>query len=167
MFGFFFKLFVWQKEAVNCDQSDLCLGHLPYDPCHWNSPCLSVHGWDCAQSSKKKHKGSKDTETNMRLEGLWMHNACKRTTLSTLSTLHCCCIWKNKTYFTKTNFFFFILSLATIPSNHSSLQIILFFKLVMYFCALRQSTKSRFGKFLSISFPDPNLLLQTYINLIY
>lgn len=64
-------------------------------------------------------------------------------------------------------FFFFILSLATIPSNHSSLQIILFFKLVMYFCALRQSTKSRFGKFLSISFPDPNLLLQTYINLIY
>lgn len=32
MLGFFFKLFVWQKEAMNCDQSDLCLGRLPYDP---------------------------------------------------------------------------------------------------------------------------------------
>lgn len=114
---------------MNCDQNDRCLGHLSFYPCLQNSPCLSVHGWAGVHSAKNKHEGSKDTETNLRLESPCMHNVCKPTAVSTIAA-------SRRTRDTSVRLIF-ILSLATFPSNHSSRQIIFFSKTVMYFCAFK------------------------------
>lgn len=59
-----------------------------------------------------------------------MHNVCKPTTVSTIAA-------SGRRRVTSVRRIFLILSLAMIPSNHSSLQIIFFFKIVTYFCAFK------------------------------